>query len=79
MLFLMLSSFFMRISMPLVQALTTGEVYNYSLEIENKITSVKEKINISKQDNFYLTNNAYREATNYLEEETIILENSFNN
>lgn len=76
MLLLMLGNFFMGISTPIVKALTTGEVYNYSLEVKNKIESVKGKINISKEDNLYLTDNAYIDAINYLTEEVTILENN---
>src|SRR5574344_1363001 len=79
MLLLMLSNFFMGVSIPIVKALTAGEVYNYSLEVKNKIESVKEKISSSKQDDLYLTDNAYKESTDYLEEEITSLETDFNN
>ena len=78
MLLLILGNFFVGISLPIVNALTTGEVYNYSEEIKSKVDSVKNKINLSELDPLYLTNNAYKESVINIKNQLDILDDSYN-
>lgn len=79
MLLIMLGNFFIGSIIPAVNALSSGVVFNYATEIESKITSVRDKISLSKNNVLYGTNNSYKESVLYLEKELVKLENSLIN
>lgn len=75
-LIILLGNMFLGDAIPVVEALTSGEVYNYANNIASNITNIDEKIGLSKESDLYNTDSSYNGAVNYIKDTVDALKNN---